>query len=107
MKIENGKETSVWYDKWCEIGPLSQLLTRRDLYDVRFDANSIVADMVYDNQWVWSNELSNRFPEITNIPIPNFTNDRDKAIWKDNNANLQNFSVKQVWVDYKERHPKV
>ena len=55
MKIGNGMKTSVWFDKWCNLGPLSQIVTRRDLYDARFDANATISEMVSDNQWIWSN----------------------------------------------------
>ncbi|PWA63876.1 reverse transcriptase zinc-binding domain-containing protein [Artemisia annua] len=63
MKIGNGKETSVWYDKWCEIGPLSQMLIRRDLYDARFDANSTVADMADTEQTISSGQEEARLED--------------------------------------------
>ena len=107
MKIGNGKEILVWYDKQCTIGPFSKFITRRDLYDARFDANATVEDMVRDNQWIWNTEQRSRFPAICNIPVPMFTNDRDEATWKDKNGNLKKFSVKQVWEDYKESEPEV
>ena len=100
-------KTSVWFDKWCNLGPLSQIVTRRDLYDARFDANATISEMVSDNQWIWSNVWSIRFPEISCLPVPNLSNTSDRAIWRDTNGNEKSFSVKQVWEDYKESETKV
>ncbi|GJR57242.1 hypothetical protein Tco_1499404 [Tanacetum coccineum] len=34
FRVGNGISISVWYDKWNDIGPLCQIITRRDIYDV-------------------------------------------------------------------------
>ncbi|GKE15495.1 hypothetical protein Tco_1423072 [Tanacetum coccineum] len=52
-KVGNGKNNYVWYDKWNDIGPLCQFISRRDIYDARFDNNAIVADMIVNNHWIW------------------------------------------------------
>ncbi|GJV13790.1 ribonuclease H-like domain-containing protein [Tanacetum coccineum] len=44
--VGNGRRISVWYDKWNEFGPLCQTITRRDMYDARFDNKATVADMI-------------------------------------------------------------
>ncbi|GKA14637.1 RNA-directed DNA polymerase, eukaryota, reverse transcriptase zinc-binding domain protein [Tanacetum coccineum] len=47
--IGNGKSTSVWYDKWHQLGPLSNIITRREIYDARFKDNDCVFDMIENN----------------------------------------------------------
>ncbi|GJZ12297.1 RNA-directed DNA polymerase, eukaryota, reverse transcriptase zinc-binding domain protein [Tanacetum coccineum] len=34
-EIGNGNNVSMWYDKWCIDGPLSSVISRRDIYDAR------------------------------------------------------------------------
>ncbi|GJW97791.1 RNA-directed DNA polymerase, eukaryota, reverse transcriptase zinc-binding domain protein [Tanacetum coccineum] len=77
QRIGNGENTSVWFDKWCEIGPLSDYITSRDLYDARYEHDASVASMI------------------------------SNAIWRDNNKQIKKFSIKQVWDDYKINGPKV
>ncbi|GJZ06511.1 RNA-directed DNA polymerase, eukaryota, reverse transcriptase zinc-binding domain protein [Tanacetum coccineum] len=47
--IGNGKSTYVWYDKWHQLGPLSNIITRREIYDARFKDNDCVFDMIENN----------------------------------------------------------
>ncbi|GKB05890.1 hypothetical protein Tco_0834085 [Tanacetum coccineum] len=48
-KVGNGNNNYVWYDKWNDIWPLCQFISRRDIYDARFDNNANVADMIVNN----------------------------------------------------------
>nr|GEW44401.1 probable E3 ubiquitin-protein ligase RHY1A [Tanacetum cinerariifolium] len=49
MKVGNGEKTSVIYDNWCGAGILQSFITNRDLYNVRWNANLVVKDIVEDN----------------------------------------------------------
>ncbi|GJS11309.1 RNA-directed DNA polymerase, eukaryota, reverse transcriptase zinc-binding domain protein [Tanacetum coccineum] len=77
-KIGNGELISVWHDKWCEIGPLSQFITNRDIYDTRFNNNAYLADMINNNKWKWHNEWKDVFPGFITIPVPTCINHKDK-----------------------------
>nr|GEW05955.1 hypothetical protein [Tanacetum cinerariifolium] len=52
-KVGNGKSTSVLYDKWCENGPLSDFICKRDIYDARIKDNVVIADMMDGDRWKW------------------------------------------------------
>ncbi|GJY36782.1 hypothetical protein Tco_0422160 [Tanacetum coccineum] len=54
--IGNGNKISMWHDKWCEKGPLFDIITNRAIYDARFKNNAKVAEMIVDGRWIWSNE---------------------------------------------------
>ncbi|GJY98183.1 RNA-directed DNA polymerase, eukaryota, reverse transcriptase zinc-binding domain protein [Tanacetum coccineum] len=49
IKVGNGKRTYVWYDKWNDVGPLSQVTSRRDIYDARFENNATLSHMIVTN----------------------------------------------------------
>nr|GEY58160.1 RNA-directed DNA polymerase, eukaryota, reverse transcriptase zinc-binding domain protein [Tanacetum cinerariifolium] len=47
-QIGNGKNVSVWYDKWDVEGPLCSMINKRAIYNARLSDNNTVADMVRD-----------------------------------------------------------
>ena len=74
------------YDKWCEIGPLNQIISRRDIYDARFDSKASVSDILNGNQWIWNDVWSSKYPAITMIPVPQTGDDDDKVLWRNKNG---------------------
>ncbi|GJV54104.1 hypothetical protein Tco_1449845 [Tanacetum coccineum] len=44
VKLGNGKNTSLWFDSWCSLCPLSQFLTVRDITREGFSLYNTVAD---------------------------------------------------------------
>nr|GEU85616.1 hypothetical protein [Tanacetum cinerariifolium] len=79
---------------WSSLGPLSQLVTQRDLYDKRLSEDLKVIDMVCDGQWKWPNEWHEKFLEISILEVPNLdANDRDKLVWNNRNGQVKDFSV--------------
>ncbi|GJZ69312.1 RNA-directed DNA polymerase, eukaryota, reverse transcriptase zinc-binding domain protein [Tanacetum coccineum] len=52
--IGNGENTLIWFDKWCESGPLCQIITNIDIYDGRFNLKASVADMITNGEWIWN-----------------------------------------------------
>ncbi|GJY87269.1 hypothetical protein Tco_0501897 [Tanacetum coccineum] len=53
IEDRNSLKISVWYDKWCTNGPLSTVISRRDMYDARLDDDAKVADLIKNGQWEW------------------------------------------------------
>ncbi|GJW50193.1 RNA-directed DNA polymerase, eukaryota, reverse transcriptase zinc-binding domain protein [Tanacetum coccineum] len=78
--IGNGKSTSVWYDKWHQLGPLSNIITRREIYDARFKDNDCVFDMIKNGRWRWPSEWSN--------------------------GKSRKFAIRDVWLDLRTQYPK-
>ncbi|GKC66589.1 RNA-directed DNA polymerase, eukaryota, reverse transcriptase zinc-binding domain protein, partial [Tanacetum coccineum] len=46
MKVGNGENTSVIYDNWCNVGALQTFITNRDIYNGKFDVNTVVKEIV-------------------------------------------------------------
>ena len=45
-KVGDGKKISMWYDKWCSLGPLNQIITQRDIYDARLSNEMCISDTI-------------------------------------------------------------
>ncbi|GJZ20771.1 RNA-directed DNA polymerase, eukaryota, reverse transcriptase zinc-binding domain protein [Tanacetum coccineum] len=96
-KIGNGRDTSLWFDNWNSIGPLSNLITHRDIYDARLKIDMKVYEMVKDGKWGWPSEWYDKFPTVTNIGDPMIDDQiSDKVVWKDEDGAYKEFSVKEV-----------
>ncbi|GJU38853.1 putative RNA-directed DNA polymerase [Tanacetum coccineum] len=96
--IGNGLKTSIWYDMWCLISPLSRFLTPRDITREGFSITSCVADLVSNGGWNWPQAWLLKAPNLVTIPAPNLVNARNDTMkWCDTNGNVMDFSVKCAW----------
>nr|GEY62351.1 hypothetical protein [Tanacetum cinerariifolium] len=71
-KIEDGKDTLMWHDKWCNIGPLDRFISKRDMYNSRLNDDTRVADLMNNGVWNQPEGWSDLFPELQQIPNPCF-----------------------------------
>ncbi|GJV66182.1 zinc knuckle CX2CX4HX4C containing protein [Tanacetum coccineum] len=55
----NGRKTSVWYDKWCKDGPLSSAISKRDIYEAILQDEARVVDIITNGQWMWPDGMGN------------------------------------------------
>ncbi|GKF29389.1 RNA-directed DNA polymerase, eukaryota, reverse transcriptase zinc-binding domain protein, partial [Tanacetum coccineum] len=98
----NGQNTSMWYDTWDADGPLSSIITRRDVYDARLKDNTIMAVMINNNCWSWPYGWCDRYPMLNNILVPLLkSNEDDKVYWVKGNRETTKFSVNNVWMDWR------
>ncbi|GJY50957.1 RNA-directed DNA polymerase, eukaryota, reverse transcriptase zinc-binding domain protein [Tanacetum coccineum] len=107
-KIGNGKSISAWHDKWCIMGPLDNIFSKRDIYEARFNDNAKVADLIYNGRWKWPLEWTNDYPDLLLIPIPSLNaQTNDKVLWVDANNKEVPFSTKVAWLSMRDNWPKV
>ncbi|GKA46122.1 hypothetical protein Tco_0738918 [Tanacetum coccineum] len=108
VKIGNGRDCNIWFDKWHPCGPLSRLITHRILECADMSLKLSVNDMIEGNEWVWPIEWDDRFKEVTNVPVPNLRSDvEDKTVWIDKKGKEKRFSVREVWKAIRIDGPKV
>ena len=106
--IGNGLRVSAWFDKWCSIGPLSLIVSSRDIHRAGFSSNSVVRDIVHEDSWVWPSTWGTRYPIITSILVPMFNNDMDdRLVWRTGDGLVKSFSVALVWESIRARGPIV
>ncbi|GJV60546.1 putative reverse transcriptase domain, reverse transcriptase zinc-binding domain protein [Tanacetum coccineum] len=55
-KIGNGISTSAWHDTWSSVGPLSCVISNRDIFRAGFSLESRVADIISHDEWAWPTE---------------------------------------------------
>ncbi|XP_071687109.1 uncharacterized protein [Rutidosis leptorrhynchoides] len=76
----------MWFDKWCSIGPIEQIVSRRDRYDFRLKDDMVVAEyrQLYGDSW--PDEWRRKYPVLDQIKVPELKNNHD-AMW--NRLNIQ------------------
>ncbi|GJT50638.1 ribonuclease H-like domain-containing protein [Tanacetum coccineum] len=70
VKLGNGKSTSIWFDSWCSICPLSPLLTVRDITSEGFNIYNTVADLVENGAWLWPSTWLQKAHALSMVPAP-------------------------------------
>ncbi|GJW14508.1 zinc finger, CCHC-type containing protein [Tanacetum coccineum] len=87
------------------------LVKEHERYESRLDEKASVAsvaDMIYNNNWLWPNRWTSDLRCISNIMIPDLKEGvNDYVLWKDNNGIKGSFSIKKVWNKFKDVNPEV
>ncbi|KAJ9535294.1 hypothetical protein OSB04_un001606 [Centaurea solstitialis] len=98
--IGDGKGTSLWFDNWHSVGPLSNFVTRREIYMAGLSLDLKVNDIVVDGLWMWPAILWSKHGSLLQQYAPVLKpNVRDKVQWKCKNGKYVDFSVSAVWSD--------
>nr|VDD20348.1 unnamed protein product [Brassica oleracea] len=100
MEIKNGEATSFWYDHWCNMGRLKDLLGARGFMDLGIPENSTVAEAIQKHRRrrhcvVILNRVEE---EIEKIKSAN-NGAKDIAVWKSKAEIYKTmFSSKHTWL---------
>ncbi|GJV97940.1 hypothetical protein Tco_1549517 [Tanacetum coccineum] len=105
-KIGNGTSTSLWFDTWCQAGPLAKHVSSRDIFRSGLNPKSRVSDIINEGIWEWPHVLLDMYP-ILNMCFVQISNDRDRLEWCLSDGTVKNFSVTQVWSSIRPRDVKV
>ncbi|GJZ31367.1 hypothetical protein Tco_0576414 [Tanacetum coccineum] len=106
-KIGNGACTSLWFDRWCDEGPIANHVSSRDMFRSGLNATSKVKDIVLDGNLVWPQFLIHKYPILNSCHAPIFVDTRDKLEWRMSDGSVKKFSVNQVWSSIRPRDIKV
>ncbi|GJS87445.1 reverse transcriptase domain, reverse transcriptase zinc-binding domain protein [Tanacetum coccineum] len=69
-RLRAGNTVSAWFDQWCSLSPLSQLVTPRGIHRAGFDISSKVQDVISNESWKWLNEWLLKYPSLYTIIVP-------------------------------------
>ncbi|GJV25697.1 putative RNA-directed DNA polymerase [Tanacetum coccineum] len=88
-KIGDGKNTSLWFDNWHTICPLSNFISKRNNFASGLSLGCKVADVIKKGAWDWPSIISNSFDALTVIPPPILVQDKPNVVkWKSLNGRL-------------------
>nr|GEX94955.1 hypothetical protein [Tanacetum cinerariifolium] len=77
-KLGNGQSVSFWYDNWCSLSPLADLVSTREMYRASLTTTSKVSDIMYDSRLVIPNDLLLKYPILHTL---NNTNMAVHEVW--------------------------
>ncbi|GKF12774.1 hypothetical protein Tco_0050700 [Tanacetum coccineum] len=97
-KLGDGMKTLLWYDNWCEIGPLCRIVLNRSIYSARLTRDMVVADMMNNGEWNWPSEWKTEYPIMRHIKVPKLNTEKgDWLVWKNKDGKECKFSIKEVY----------
>ncbi|XP_071688080.1 uncharacterized protein [Rutidosis leptorrhynchoides] len=105
-RIGSGEETSAWFDTWNDVDPLSEIITRRDIFRAGFSETSTVADLWDSSGWKWPAEWNQKYSLLNHISCV-ISSDQDEVLWRNSDGNLGKFSVNSAWDTIRKRAPQV
>ncbi|GKC47857.1 hypothetical protein Tco_1065579 [Tanacetum coccineum] len=90
--------TSVWFDKWCDVCPLRNMISVRDITRFGFSLNAVVHELMLNEEWTWASNRYSKYPSIAQVIVPALnSNIPDSVLWRDPNGIPNQFSVSLAW----------
>ncbi|GJX32451.1 hypothetical protein Tco_0242306 [Tanacetum coccineum] len=93
--LGDGAATSLWFDKWCEMGPLANLISSRDIFRAGLSHTSKVKDIIQDGAWNWPQDLLSKYPFLSTCHVPLVVSRSDCMVWHNSQGVSKPFSVAQ------------
>nr|XP_043633145.1 uncharacterized protein LOC122604320 [Erigeron canadensis] len=107
-KLGDGKDTSIWFDRWAEQCPLSPMISDRQIVRAGFSLDSRVADLCYNGVWNWPDQWRSDYPILNRIPGPMLQSDiKDELGWVDVAGIVTDYSSKACWDTIRVRQAEV
>ncbi|XP_021996389.1 uncharacterized protein LOC110893597 [Helianthus annuus] len=103
IKLGNGANTQVWFDKWDAVCPLSRVITPRMITNAGLEMGATVADMVHNGGWAWPNSWVARVPALQQLDnVTLLPQVQDRAVWRSRSGEDMEYSTFGVWNDIRE-----
>ncbi|GJY38226.1 hypothetical protein Tco_0424590, partial [Tanacetum coccineum] len=80
--IGNGSSTSLWFDRWCDIGTLCTTISTRDMYRSGLTPLSRVKDIVHNGTWNWPTLLLEKYMFLDACMAPIIDGSNDMLVWR-------------------------
>ncbi|GKC94261.1 hypothetical protein Tco_1159703 [Tanacetum coccineum] len=107
-RIGSGSTISMWYDQWCSISPIANVVSARDIHHTGFSLDSKVTNLISNNTWIWHAEWGTKYPILLSVTVPSLdANARDVLEWRNSMGIARPFSVSLVWNCIRPMHEDV
>ncbi|GJU82334.1 hypothetical protein Tco_1284699 [Tanacetum coccineum] len=108
FRIGDGSQVSMWYDRWCNNNPLSNIISIRDIHLAGYNLNTKAKDAISDGNWNWPLNWITKYHALNNIYVPNIVQDGvDILEWRVHGGLVKQFSVAAVWHNIRVRDVEV
>ncbi|GJY22644.1 RNA-directed DNA polymerase, eukaryota, reverse transcriptase zinc-binding domain protein [Tanacetum coccineum] len=108
FRIGNGKDVSIWHNRWCCLPAIDTIVSRREVYVAGFSNKDTIADCIFENKWKWPAEWYDKYPILHQYNVPNVSIGlKDKLIWISNNGTEKEYASNHVWKDIRFLNDKV
>ncbi|XP_071687999.1 uncharacterized protein [Rutidosis leptorrhynchoides] len=95
--IGDGAKALAWFDKWNNIGPLTDIISWRDINAAGFYRYARVKDLILDKSWKWPHNWHVKYPVLNSIQVPVISEKCDELQWQHTEGILHQFSVRQAY----------
>nr|GEX99851.1 hypothetical protein [Tanacetum cinerariifolium] len=80
FRVGNGSKASAWFDNWCSLIPLLDVISNRDIYGVGFHLSAKVRDISVNDSWGWLDAWLSKYNELGTIGVSQLSNASDRWI---------------------------
>ncbi|GKA93904.1 zinc knuckle CX2CX4HX4C containing protein [Tanacetum coccineum] len=107
FRVGDGSKASAWFDNWCLLGPLADIISNRDIYGAGYNRSAKVKDIIVNDSWSWPDVWMSKYSDLGTIGVPHLSDASDKLVWKDLSNVDVGFSVATVWECIRPRSDEV
>ncbi|PWA70076.1 reverse transcriptase domain, Reverse transcriptase zinc-binding domain protein [Artemisia annua] len=80
--INNGKNTSIWFDMWSDLSPLRDMITPREIVRAGLNLKDSVYDVIDNGNWKWPADWLPKYPTLFTLPVPFLHDTNDTLVWQ-------------------------
>ncbi|CAH1447584.1 unnamed protein product [Lactuca virosa] len=97
VQIGSGEGTFMWFDNWHQLGPLSYVLSPREIANAGYNIRDRVSDVIVNEEWSWPDEWLRLIPQLGEHPVPSLIRGKkDVVFWLNWKGDIVPFAVNQV-----------
>nr|KAJ0212804.1 hypothetical protein LSAT_V11C400156830 [Lactuca sativa] len=97
VQIGSGDGTFMWYDNWHQLGPLSYVLSPREIANAGYNIRDKVSDVIINEDWSWPDEWIRLIPQLGDAHVASLIRGKkDVMFWLNCKNELVPFAVNQV-----------